>query len=193
MSTRIREVLLVAVLASGCTATRGREFTLESLGEIEVGTTKRHDILDALGDPTDAGFAIKNQFPYPVLLYQYVEASPSGVRSRQLRIGFATDDRVVFYRFESNFEEDSSDFDMTRVRNLLPGKTTASDVARALGAPSGRDFTFIDDKRYDVWLYGVARIEDVEHPVLKRVELLFDERQILASLEAFGDGFSLDE
>lgn len=183
--------LLLAAVLGGCSATRGTPFERSEVPELELGKTRRDAITSALGTPFSFGFVTKNQFEYTVYSWSYTEASAGSVRNRLLRAGFGPDDKLAFYVFQSNFESDSTDFDITALRNLSAGRTTAEEILSRLGEPPGRDITFIGGQRYKTWIYSVTRLENADHPVVKRATLHFDEG-VLQWSELQGEGFVLD-
>lgn len=188
---RLWPLALCLAALPACSATRGTPFTWSDLEKFELGVTRRGEVSTQIGDPTTVGFAIKNQYQYVVYRYEYTEADRDGVRNRLLRAGFGPDDKLAFYQFQSNFDVDETDFDISKVTRFTPGTSHRDQVLAEMGEPSGRDVAFVGPQKYEVWIYGIARLEKIDAPVLKKATFYFDLEGTLAWYESQGEGFLL--
>ncbi|MBI4616781.1 MAG: hypothetical protein HY720_24425 [Planctomycetes bacterium] len=179
--------LLFAVMAAGCASTAGWDFDVEKLGSLELGETSRDKVREALGDPATVGFVIRNQFEYELWTYEYHEGEE---RARRLRLGFGPDRKLAFHLFESSFERDSTDFDSSKTRGLVPGRTTLAEARNLLGDPPGRDLLAAGGELRERWIYSYEKRADGLPSVVKRAVLLFDSKGVLESFEVEGQGFT---
>jgi hypothetical protein len=86
---------------------------------------------------------------------------------------------LIMYDFSSNFEEDSSNFDESRVSALIKGTSTKADVVALFGQPTGRAiYPLIERVGDEVYKYGYAQTTRQERSV-KQLNLLFDPEGVL--------------
>lgn len=160
MGSTIRIALAIALLSlAGCGA--GRDFNMPAAGTLQLGVTTPEQAMAMLGAPLSQSSAtvgtVANTTPpqsvfvavphsgsYQNLNYAYVDTtgqqlvgSLAGVQpARTLRLEFL-DGKLVGYLESSSFQNDSTNFDDTKVAQIVRGQTRQNDVTTLLGKPSG--------------------------------------------------------
>jgi hypothetical protein len=151
-------VLLVAL--GGCA---GRDFARPPADSLSLGKTTEREIRQRFGDPYRQGTVLRNGETMTTLTYAYAAGAGSlaGGLTPSRGIGFYFwNDVMVGHEFTSSFEEDKTDFDVTKVPQIRKGETTETAVTTLLGpAPGGYIYPMIADKtaRALVYLYTQTR------------------------------------
>src|ERR1700761_2897381 len=151
----------LVLLLAGCGA--GRNFTMPAKGSLQLGVTTPEQATAMLGNPVSKSSttvatvetatatpapsiftAVKVPGTYDNLLYAYIDTGGqqlvgrlAGVRSaRTLRLEFLNG-KLIGYSAASSFDNDSTNFDESKVAQIERGKTGQNDVTNLLGIPSG--------------------------------------------------------
>ncbi|HUN46752.1 MAG TPA: hypothetical protein VMU85_09535 [Stellaceae bacterium] len=179
MTTARTLALLALLVLAGCTA--GRNFVRPTADSVTLGTTTRADVLQKYGQPSrqatatisfDSAQPAAAKGPFDVVLaagsyvslnYTFVERTP-GLMSDSINDRSVTflfwNDKLVSYRFVSNFQQDSSNFDESKLSALQRAKTTKADLEQLLGAPSGRSiYPFVQQQGQEILAYGYEVID----------------------------------
>jgi hypothetical protein len=88
-------------------------------------------------------------------------------------------DKLVAYNFVSDFDDDSSNFDESRVQQLRKNAATKEDVTRLFGPPSGRaTFPLVRNPTDEKFMYHYVKLSRGERWT-KRLEILFDDKGVM--------------
>jgi hypothetical protein len=151
-------VLLVAL--GGCA---GRDFARPPADSLSLGKTTEREIRQRFSDPYRQGTVLRNGETMTTLTYAYAAGAGSlaGGLTPSRGVGFYFwNDVMVGHEFTSSFDEDKTDFDVTKVPQIRKGETTEAAVTTLLGpAPGGYIYPMIADKtaRALVYLYTQTR------------------------------------
>ena len=153
-------VALLAVVLGGCA---GRDFTRPASDSLVLGTTREREIRQRFGDPYREGTILRNGETMKTLTYAYAAGvgSVAGGLTPARGVDFAFwNDVLVGHDFTSSFDEDKTDFDVTKVPQIRTGETTEAAVTALLGpAPGGYIYPMIADRtaRALVYVYTQTR------------------------------------
>lgn len=151
-------VLLVAL--GGCA---GSDFARPPADSLSLGKTTAREIGQRFGDPYRQGTVLRNGETMTTLTYAYAAGAGSlaGGLTPSRGVGFYFwNDVLVGHEFTSSFDEDKTDFDVTKVPQIRKGETTEAAVTTLLGpAPGGYIYPMIADKtaRALVYVYTQTR------------------------------------
>ena len=193
--------MAATALAAGCSS-EGRDFARPPQGVLLLGTTTPAEIATAFGEPGErfeepGGVATLDSFdalkPRPDglrratvkgnierLRYSFTRATmvslgdQATARIRLLDLSF-WNGKLVAYNFSSSFNEDTTDFDETKVKALTRGRTSAGDVLNLFGTPGGQGIypsVARPGTRQYTWQFASAGPRRGQ-TTLKRLELLF--------------------
>jgi hypothetical protein len=157
-------IVSAALTLSGC-ASSGKDFVRPDQRSLALGKTTVAEVVAMQGAPTSRSTRhslnqSENQLQPRVdqpagfkpaavagtldsLSYRYSRATapglllgPVNMSSKNMMFAF-WNDRLVYYDFESAFSGELTDFDENKVEALVIGKSTRTEVIRALGRPNG--------------------------------------------------------
>lgn len=191
--------LLVVVSVAGCQTAAG--FKPPAAALLTLGVTTEADIRAQYGEPArversitpsataDAAAAaelspftaVPVEGTYAFLVYRLVD-KPLFTADPKIKVAsfMLWNGVLVDYSFVSNFEQDSSNFDETKLARLEKGVTIEAQAISLLGPPSGRGtFPAIRDPGFQVLHYLYYNVDvgfwawdmDVEN---KRLDVLID-------------------
>ena len=143
---------LVGVTLLTYCASMGRQFQLEGVNQVTIGTTKMDEVRSLLGNPYNeidvATWGFKRMHfgdEKTTTIWNYIYASGSilGASSKILIVDFDNEGKVTNYSFNSNFgkdktqtpkETDRKDFDIFLAKKkIISKKTTQAEVLSLLG------------------------------------------------------------
>jgi outer membrane protein assembly factor BamE (lipoprotein component of BamABCDE complex) len=137
MTTRITAALAALALA-GCANT---EFVRMERENLVLGKTTYADVVAKMGAPKRESAVLKNGAKLHSATYLYAPPVGKPVRANlvpaRAQSLYFHDGRLVAHEFVSSWAEDSTDFDTSRLGEIVRGKTTREEVYRLLGEPSG--------------------------------------------------------
>jgi len=154
-------VAMVLLLATGGCA--GHDFTRPPSDALFLGKTTEAEIRQRLGDPYREGTVIRNGETMKSLTYAYASGAASlagGVTPARGQSFYFWNGVLVGHDFTSSFDEDRTDFDMTKIQQIRKGETTEAGVVGLLGQPQGvYTYPLIPDRgdRAIVYLYSQTR------------------------------------
>ncbi len=127
-----------ALLLSGCA---GTNFVRPDSSSLVNGQTTYAQIVASMGMPRREGTVQKNDKTINTAQYAYASVGgkplhPSATPARGINYYFVGG-TLVGHEFLSSFAEDHSDFDDSRVKDIVKGKTTRADLVQMLGKPAG--------------------------------------------------------
>ena len=136
MKTILAGALAVALL--GCA---GKDFVRPDSATLKNGETTYAQATERFGKPFSEGSATKNDKTVKSISYAYASlggrpAKEGVVPARAMALYFYND-TLVGYEFLSSWAEDSTDFDESKVNQIVKGSTTRAEVVQLFGKPSG--------------------------------------------------------
>ena|SRR5690242_3876074 len=123
--------------ATGCA---GRDFIRPQPESLILRKTTESEIRQQFGRPFREGTMIKNGETMNVLSYAYAAGASSlagGVTPSRGQGFYFLNGVLVGHDFTSSFDEDRTDFDGTKAKQIKRGVTTEADVLSLLGKPQG--------------------------------------------------------
>jgi len=127
----------IAVLI-GCA---GTDFVRPDPEGLKNGQTTYAQVIARMGEPRREGSVIKNEKTLKTVSYVYASVGGTPLRegvTAARAIGFYFyNDMLVGHEFISSWADDHTDFDETKAKDIIKGKTTRVEVIRLLGKPSG--------------------------------------------------------
>jgi hypothetical protein len=189
----MRRIALLILLSfiGGCTT--GHDFVSPTAENLVLGRTPRSEILRLYGPPFKETSAVlstpatlQNRTPFDPasvsgtfvnLVYFYQDRSTAafagGPKNKFVFFDF-WNDALIAYNFTSNFENDSSNFDESKIAQIHKGTTTENEVTQLLGVPTGRAvYPAVQQPGNQKSIYSYLDIHRGERTV-KRLEVLFD-------------------
>jgi hypothetical protein len=183
---------LMGTCLTACVHTAGVDFRYPDTSRLVAGQTTEAEVEAMMGKPlfqnvltvepkADAAKTARPVDPAPIertvkmIKYDFKK----GPDKRELAIMFS-DEKLCSVIFFSNFPEDSTDYDDSKVSLLKKGTTTEAEALAYFGPPRGRDdYPSIRDKtshglRYT---YGVEGLPPVAGA--KELVMVFDKNNVL--------------
>jgi hypothetical protein len=156
---RVLVALAGAALLAGCGA--GRNFKMPAEDQLKLGVTTPQDAVAMFGQPLSQASQTQTEVakssepetvftavpqPGTYVGYSYIFVDTTGQQwvgrlaglrpERFLRLVFY-DGKLAGYLSTSSFKDDSTDFDNSRVSQIIRDKSTAADVIALMGKPTG--------------------------------------------------------
>ena len=126
--------VLLTIFIGGCAV--GTHFVRPEPDSLKNGQTKYSQIIERFGIPMREGAVVKNEKNLKMISYTYLPApaGPAGFRG----VGFYfSNDVLVGYEFVSSVAEDHTDFDESKINQIIKGKSTRAEVIALMGRPGG--------------------------------------------------------
>ena len=188
-----RRLMAVAVIIVGMLAgCAGRDFIRPDLDVLRNGQTTYAEVVAKFGTPYAEGSVVKNDRTVKTASYAY--ASLGGKPRREgvtaaRAMGFYFDnDRLVGHEFISSWAEDHTDFDETRAKDIIRGKTSRAEVFRLLGKPNGYHiFPLIKASTGEAAVYAYTEVIGFK-PFQKVLVVTFDPSGIVTDVEFASQG-----
>ena len=136
MKNIVRTTLLIFVITvlGACT---GKNFVRPSADLIQFGRTTEDQVIAVMGNPQYSQSGKMHGGKNVKMLFYGYDAKPGIVQFGKTAAFFFTDGVLVGHVFESDFPDESTDFDLTKVGNIVENVSTRKDVESILGKPSG--------------------------------------------------------
>jgi hypothetical protein len=139
--TRRLAMLGLAAVTLSLAACAGRNFVRPSDDAFKLGQTTYADLVQKLGEPRRQATMLRNGKSVQIASYSYAtnfdEPLESGVVPARAMSYYFADGLLVGQEFVSSFKSDNTDFDATKVSDIVKGTTARSEVIRLLGKPAG--------------------------------------------------------
>jgi outer membrane protein assembly factor BamE (lipoprotein component of BamABCDE complex) len=160
MSTTKRLLLAFATCAI-LTACAGTDFKRPDPQSLVVGKSTAADVTRVMGQPRQVGEALKNEQKIKTARYVYAttggESLYPGVVPARAMVFSTFNDVLVGQEFVSSFKVDATEFDDSKVKDIVKGKTTRAEVEALLGKPSGEvTFPIIKKVGERAYVYGYS-------------------------------------
>ena len=129
---------VAALLLSGCA---GTDFVRPDSDSLKNGQATYAQVRARMGEPRREGTFIKNDKTLKTATYAYAatggQPRHQGVTPARAMSFYFYNDTLVGQDFISSFAEDHSDFDESKIKDLVKGSSTRAEVIRLLGRPAG--------------------------------------------------------
>lgn len=150
--------MLSAVMALALAGCAGTNFKRPEPGTLTVGKSTAADVSKVMGPPEQVGEAVKNDQKIKVVRYAYAEGAGTGkypgVVPARAMVFSTHDDVLVGVEFVSSFPDDATEFDESKMAEIVKGKSTRADVVKILGRPNGEAiYPFVKRKGDTAVLY----------------------------------------
>lgn len=191
MWSTLRCLFAVSAISAlfGCA---GTDFVRPDSQDLKNGQTTYAQVVARMGEPRREGSVIKNDQTLKTASYGY--ASFGGKPRREgvtpaRSIGFYFyNDTLVGHEFISSWDEDHTDFDDGKIKNIIKGKTTRAEVVRLLGKPSGYYiFPLIKASTAEAAVYAYVEVRGFT-PYTKLLVVTFDAAGIVTDVEFTSSG-----
>jgi len=130
---RYAAVLVGPLVLVGCMSSN---FVRPDDDTFKLGKATRSQVIEKMGQPQTTGELISKTTGKKLTVVRYSHATPQlwGVK---LLVYYFHDGVLVARNFSSSFPQDRTDWNESKVDDLIKGKTTRSEVLDMLGPPSG--------------------------------------------------------
>ena len=151
-------LMFFVIIAYGCAATAGKKFTRLTEDSIQLGTTTDEDIVRIMGEPYKEEVFVNNdrQFKQAIYVFSSTEGTATSKRVTAARAQdfYFHEGVLVGHLFISNWKEDHTDFDESKIQLIKKKETTKADVIKLLGNPCGRYiYPFAANKEKEIIVY----------------------------------------
>ncbi|MGH8616757.1 MAG: hypothetical protein ACREUW_03635 [Burkholderiales bacterium] len=178
MGLTARQAFLCAVLSvlTGCA---GKDFVRADAEAFNYGQTNYAAVVAKLGPPTQTAVLVKNDKNISAIAYAATTARSA--------VFYFYDYLLVGSEFVSSRAEDKSDFDDSKVANIVKGRTTRPEVLKLFGKPGGYYvYPMIKSHEAEAAVYAYAETRGtVFSPQVfrKRLIVTFDANGIVQDVE----------
>jgi hypothetical protein len=139
---KIWKITLVALVVGVLSACAGRDFVRPADESYALGRSTTSEIRERFGKPYGEAAETRNGKTIKVLQYGFAstggKAMRPGVTPARAQAFFFHEDVLAGYEFSSSWADDHTDFDASRVKEIVKGSSTREDVIRIMGRPGGR-------------------------------------------------------
>ncbi len=153
--TRIMLALGLFLFCAACSHPVGHDFPMAEQANLVLGVTTKSDVQARFGEPSTVNTETKsNDGPQPAtefdtfrpagtystLDYRYAVVGgrlATGLGAKLVRLVFL-DNRLVSYYYIDNFVVGSTNFDESRVGQIVKGVSRKEDIIALLGQPAGK-------------------------------------------------------
>jgi hypothetical protein len=161
MKTKSLILALILLLLASSYIFAAPKLSYPASGALIPGQTKYDQVIALFGKPKDDNVSKTDQGLDKIT---YVESAGfiKGVLPMRLLDLYFKDGILVSYDWESNFKEDSTDFDETKVSQIKKGETTWQQAAEIIGVKYGEytyPMTDSPDERALVFMFVQNRTE----------------------------------
>lgn len=179
------------------TACAGTNFQKPADQSWTLGKTTKGEILQKMGSPVRTGVVTKNDQQLDQIVYVYAEgvsgsaAYPGVNPARSLTYSF-TGNTLAGQEFISSFKVDATDWDESKVPQILKGQSTRAEVISLLGKPSGEViYPIIKNKDEQALVYAYAQAKGTVFNMSFYNKLLivsFNAQNVVSDLEFVSNG-----
>lgn len=182
IANRFLLALATATLLSACA---GTDFKRPDSQALVVNKSTAADVTRVMGAPRQVGEAVKNEQKIKTSQYVYAttggESLYAGVVPARAMVFSTFNDVLVGQEFVSSFKIDATEFDETKIKDLVKGKTTRAEVEVLLGKPSGEViYPIIKRTGEKAYVYGYS------HAKGSAFNMKFYAKTLIVSLDAAG-------
>ena len=188
-------LFLLLLMASGCTASVGRDFSKPEEGYLVLGETTEQQVRSRYGEPQSTGSGVYNDQPVSTITYSYssTDGTPliGGITPARALSCHFHDGTLAGYEFLSSFRKDHTSFDQTKREQIEIGASREEDVVRIMGRPNGEHQQPLIDAPHEkalVYSYSQTLVKgDIfnleAHHGLKQMTVLLDGNGVVQDLK----------
>jgi len=141
-------IVVAALLLHACAV--GTPFVRPAPGEIQLGKTTYNDLVARLGKPDSEKPLRMNEQMTRLINYSYIGETESAKAANSMggrELSYLIfENIVVAEHFMSSFASDHTDFDESKYRDIVKGKTRCEEVVATFGRPCIRAVYPVADK-----------------------------------------------
>jgi hypothetical protein len=137
MRRHVGVVVVALLVATGCA---GRDFVRADADSLILSKTTETEIRQRFGNPYREGTVVKNGETLKTLNYAYATGAASlagGITPARGQGFYFSNGVLVGHDFTSSFDEDKTDFDLAKAKQIRRGEATEASVVTLLGKPQG--------------------------------------------------------
>lgn len=190
MYRSLRSVFLIVliIMIAGCS---GRNFARPNPGAFNLGKTTYPQVVEQMGTPRNVSNSQHNGATIMGIRYGHskvVGAIEEGVIPVRSLWFYFYKDVLVGQSFDSSFRSDNTDFDDSKVGNIVKGKTSRAEVLQLLGRPSGSYIHPMVKKTFGEaigYKYMTFRNSEngIKAAVSKNLLITFDDKDAVSDVE----------
>ena len=192
-TTRVLVALATVALLSACA---GTDFKRPDPQTLIVGKATASDVTRVMGAPRQTGEALKNDQKIKIARYVYAttggESLYPGVVPARAMVFSTFNDVLVGQEFVSSFKVDATEFDESKLKDIVKGKTTRAELEGLLGKPSGEVIYPIIKKVGDrAYVYGYTHAKGTAFNMkfyAKTLVVSLDSSDIVSDVEYSSSG-----
>jgi len=136
-------IILITILTACVTYSTNKENFVRPWGDlIQLNKTTEKQVIAVMGETYVLGdMSFEDGRKCKMLVYTHTgeKYNPQTGDEQKTAVFEFMDGVLVGHWFVSNFPEDSTDFDLTKVENIVENESTRQDVENLLGKPSGEE------------------------------------------------------
>jgi outer membrane protein assembly factor BamE (lipoprotein component of BamABCDE complex) len=195
MFSPIKFAFSFAVIAAllGCA---GTNFVRPDSENLKNGQTTYVQIVARMGEPRREGTLIKNDKTIKSAAYAYAsvggKALNDGVTAARAMVFYFYNDTLVGHEFVSSWADDNTDFDESKMNQIVKGKTTRIELSNLLGKPSGYQVAPLikaASGEAAVYVYAETRSSSFNLKLFRKVlAVTFDNAGIVTDVEFVSSG-----
>jgi len=187
-------LIIISFLFSGCFTTAGEKFSYQPYkNSLELRKTTSKEVTQTIGKPYKNYSSTTNEGNFTIYKYEYDKADAEAVEWRVLVLTFKSD-TLVSIAFNSNFNEDETNFNYTASQKIKIDESTKDSVLQFLGPPSYKmtyfphagDFkeTKCDSADFEcAWFYQAMTVNH-KTGKWKSVKVLFNKNGFVCDMQA---------
>jgi outer membrane protein assembly factor BamE (lipoprotein component of BamABCDE complex) len=187
----IKSTVAVLLLAgiSGCA---GTNFVRPDSDSLKNGQTTYSQVTAKFGQPRQEGSVIKNEQTLKTATYAYASMGGKplneGVTAARAAGFYFHNDVLVGYEFISSWAEDHTNFDESRIKDIVKGKTTRAEITQLMGKPGGYHiFPLIKAATGEAAVYAYMEVKGFT-PFRKELRVTFDNAGVVTDVEFSSSG-----
>lgn len=178
----------VAVVSiAGLAGCAGTNFVRPDSETLKNGQTTYAQVIAKFGEPRQEGSVIKNDKTVKTASYAYASMGGTplnqGVTAARAVGFYFHNDVLVGYEFVSSWAEDHTNFDESRIKDIVKGKTTRAEVIQVMGKPGGyHTFPLIKAPTGEAAVYLYMEVKGFT-PYRKELRVTFDDAGVVSDVE----------
>lgn len=182
-------MLAGALLLAGCAGTK---FVRPADADLQLGRTTEQQVVGMLGKPMQEASGLSNGKATRTLAYAYASfggqpKNPGVTPVHALSLVFH-EGKLVGKEYVSNLQSDHTDFDHTKVPQIVPGKSTLAQVNALLGsAPGEAIHPMIKQASGRALVYGYTEMRGFT-PSTKRLLVVLDPQGTVVDVDYQNQG-----
>lgn len=182
-------VLLLVVICTACSS--GRDFVRPTDSSFVLGKTTIQEIRQHYGEPSreESVKAGATGEPIKLLMYSYAFSRLRGLPTTvRVMSCFFHNDILVGYDYKSDFPEDNTNFDETKINRIIKGVSQEREIISLIGNPTGRDIYPLTDMNSKSLSYNYMESNAQLQIFSKFLLILLDKDGIVTDIKFVSNG-----